>query len=371
MKLDKSEIKAFHSSNGARIYRIPLDLFPGLKGFAHLLFAENIIALIDVGSGFGESNEQLEAGLEEIQDTYGESAGWDSITHILISHAHIDHFGGLPFVHERCHAPVGIHELDRPVLNHYEDRLRLVAQQLRMFLIQAGVSIERQNRLMDLYLFNKYLYKPIPLDFTFNEMGMQVGPISILHVPGHCPGQVVFIVDEILLSSDHVLQSTSPHQAPEQLILNTGLGHYLESLEKIKTLSHSVHWVLGGHEAPFNDLEARIENIKQLHQERLWIVLDYLEESKTIAEVSDMLFPEASGYHELLAIEETGAHIEYLLERGYIFIENIDQIEEESYFPFYYLRQKDTKQPRIHSNGTVLQHIRRDKEFNKRKIRDM
>jgi glyoxylase-like metal-dependent hydrolase (beta-lactamase superfamily II) len=359
MRMDRPKIEAYHSSNGARIYRIPLDLFPGLQGYAHLLIIEDIVALVDVGSGFGESNEQLEAGFEEIQDVYGESAHWDTITHILISHAHIDHFGGLSFVQERCHAPVGIHELDRPVLNHYEDRLRLVAQKLSTFLIQAGVSVERQHGLMDLYLINKHLFKSLPTDFTFNEVGMKLGPISIRHVPGHCPGQVVFILDDILLSGDHVLHNTSPHQAPEQLTLNTGLGHYLESLEKIKPLSHSIRWVLGGHEAAFQDLETRVEDIKRLHQDRLRLVLDYLEEPKTIAEVSELLFPEVHGYHELLAIEETGAHIEYLDQRGYVFVENVDQIAEERPVPFLYLREQDMIEPKIVSNETVLQHMRR------------
>jgi glyoxylase-like metal-dependent hydrolase (beta-lactamase superfamily II) len=363
MRKDKPRVDAYHSSNGARIYRIPLDLFPGLQGYAHILFTENIVALVDVGSGFGESNEQLEAGLEEVQDIYGESAQWTALTHILISHGHIDHFGGLPFVRERCHAPIGIHELDRPILNRYEDRLKLVAQQLSIFLIQAGVAVERQRRLMELYLFNKYLFQSTPPNFTFDEVGMQLGSILIRHVPGHCPGQVVFIVDDILLSSDHVLQNTSPHQAPEQLTLNTGLGHYLESLEKIRSLSHSVRWVLGGHEAPFQDLETRIEDIKLLHQERLGLVLDCLKEPKTIAEVSDMLFPEAHGYHELLAIEETGAHIEYLDQRGYVFVENVDQITEERSVPFRYLRQQNIVEPKIVPTETVLQHTRRDERI--------
>ena len=180
MRKDRPQVDAYHSSNGARIYRIPLDLFPGLQGYAHILFTENIVALIDVGSGFGDSNEQLEAGLEQIQDVYNESAHWDTITHILISHGHIDHFGGLPFVKERCHAPIGIHELDRPVLNRYEDRLKLIAQQLSTFLIQAGVAVERQRRLMELYLFNKYLFAEESVKFLNVQIGQDDSGISYL-----------------------------------------------------------------------------------------------------------------------------------------------------------------------------------------------
>ena len=352
--MNKTEIGVFHSSGGSRIYRIPLDLFPGLKGFAHLLYTKDLMVLIDVGSGFGESNHQLEEGLELIQSGYGERASWGAITHILISHAHIDHFGGLPFVQDHCQAPVGIHELDRPVLINYEERLSMTARKLQSFLIQAGVSQERRSRLMDLYLFNKHLCKSVPLDFTFNEMGMKLGPISILHVPGHCPGQVIFIVDDILLSSDHILQNTSPHQAPEQLTMHTGLSHYLDSLEQIRPLSPVIRWVLGGHEAPFNELDARIDAIKRLHQNRLVQVLECVDEPKTIVEISDWLFPDVHGYHELLAIEETGAHIEYLVQRGYVHIENVSQVEQIPTMPFRYLQQRNVDKPQIVPDKTVL-----------------
>jgi glyoxylase-like metal-dependent hydrolase (beta-lactamase superfamily II) len=358
-----SEIETYRTSNGARIYRIPLDLFPRLQGYVHLLYVDDIVALIDVGSGFGESNTQLEAGLEVIQNAYNERAGWDAITHVLISHGHIDHFGGLTFVQERCRAPVGIHELDRAVLLRYEDRLTIIADRLRSFLDQSGVTQEKQSRLMDLYLFNKHLFKSVPLDFTFNKVGMQIGPISILHVPGHCPGQVVFKVDDILLSSDHVLQNTSPHQAPEQLSLNTGLGHYLESLEKIRPYSHSIRWVLGGHEGPFHDLEERIDAIQRLHEERLNLVLDCLKEPRTIAQVSDMLFPDVHGYHELLAIEETGAHIEYLTQRGYVYIENLNQVAQGDSYPFLYLKQENILLPRIVSENIVSKRDRRHEKI--------
>lgn len=89
------------SSNGARIYRIPLDLFPSLSGYAHLVFVESYIVLIDVGSGVGYSNDQLEEGFKRIREDFGENANWNALTHVLITHAHIDHFGGLRQVRKK------------------------------------------------------------------------------------------------------------------------------------------------------------------------------------------------------------------------------------------------------------------------------
>lgn len=61
-----SAIGAIRSSSGARIYHIPLNLSPILSGYVHLVFANGVIALIDVSSGFGAGNDRIEAGGEVV-----------------------------------------------------------------------------------------------------------------------------------------------------------------------------------------------------------------------------------------------------------------------------------------------------------------
>jgi glyoxylase-like metal-dependent hydrolase (beta-lactamase superfamily II) len=333
-----SGIEFYQSNNGARIYRIPLELFPILEGYAHLVFADDIVALIDVGSGFGESNDQLEAGMEEIRTRYGERANWEDLTHVLITHGHVDHFGGLRYVRERTQAKIGIHELDLRVLANYEERLKIVENRLRAYLVEAGVAGNKREGIMTLYLLNKHLYSSLAPDFTYNAEGMRVGPFRIIHVPGHCPGQVVLQLDDVLFSGDHILEKTSPHQAPESLSLNTGLGHYLESLQVTRRISDGIHLTLGGHEGPIYDLGARIQEIEGLHLERLEQVLDLLNEPLTVAQISHTLFPEVEGYDELLALEEAGAHVEYLVQRGYLGIDNLIELDFESPAPIRYRR---------------------------------
>jgi glyoxylase-like metal-dependent hydrolase (beta-lactamase superfamily II) len=320
-------VERFETVSGGRIYRLPLDLFPGLKGYSHLIIIGEVCALFDVGSGFGDSNEQLEAGLVAVQQEFGEPIGWDSLTHVLISHGHIDHFGGLHFVRERTQALLGIHELDRRVLSQYEARVAYVAHRLHEFFIECGVPETKQEELMALYLLNKQLFRSISIEFTFEAVGMQVGPISLIHVPGHCPGQVMAVVDDILLSADHILKQTTPHQAPEQLTLSTGLEHYITSLKAVKPLADRIQVTLGGHERPIQDLKGRIDQILNGHDERMKLILDLTEEPKTIYAISEALFPVTSGYHELLALEEAAAHVEYLHSRGLLCLINADDIE--------------------------------------------
>jgi len=321
-------VEAFRSRGGSRVYRIPLDLFPELSGFAHLVVSDSFVALVDAGSGFGDSNEQLDAGLQAVRQEHGEGLGWSDLTHILITHGHIDHFGGLHYVRERSTAPLGVHELDRRVLTRYEERVAVVAQRLSTFLREGGVSLKEHEDLMQLYLLNKQLFHSIPVDFTYAAAGMEVGPLKMLHVPGHTPGHVVLLLDDLMLSGDHILERISPHLAPERLTLHTGLTHYLDSLELMRPLVDEVRLVLGGHEGVFENLEARIDEVRALYEERLERTLELTRRPATLAQVAAGLFNEPKGYHRLLALEEAGAYVEYLEQRGQVGLENLDALND-------------------------------------------
>ena len=309
------EIPQRFDAGPARIYRIPLDLFPGLTGYAHLVVAPEGTVLIDVGSGFGESNEQLHAGLTSVRSDHGEAVGWDRLTHILISHGHIDHYGGLGFVRGHTSAPVGIHQLDRLVLTDFERRLEAMAARLRRFFKSSGVGPEESTELMELYLVAKHLFASQRVDFTIDKPETRLGPLQILHTPGHCPGQIVLRVGEVALTSDHVLPGITPHMAPSSLAKHTGLSRYLNSLDRLEGWAGGSRLALGGHGQPILDLGRRIGEIRQHHEDRLQAILQALEGPRTVADLADRLFPSAAGYHRLLALEEVGAHVEYLRSR--------------------------------------------------------
>ena len=310
-----------------------MQLFPELWGYAHLVVADRFAALVDVGSGFGESNDHLERGLEAVRSDYGEAIEWSDLTHILITHAHVDHFGGLPYVRQRSSAPIGTHELDRRVLTAYEERLTTVASKLSIYLTEAGVTAHEHGDLMDLYMLGKRLYTSQPVEFT---LGTQIGPLEITHVPGHTPGQVMMLVDDVLLSADHILERISPHLAPESLTLTTGLDHYLRSLEKSKALIERTKLVLGGHERPFHKLSERIDETRSLYDDRLAQVLELARKPMTIAEFAQELFGETAGHHRLLALEEAGAYVEYLNLRGNLRVDDLKKLERGEVSPIRY-----------------------------------
>jgi hypothetical protein len=125
--------------------------------------------------------------------------------------------------------------------------------------------------------------------------------------------------------------------APESITPSTGLWHYLTSLDQIAALP-GIRLTLGGHEAPVEDLYARIDQIKASHQRKLGRILDLCATPHTIDTITQTIYPQTQGYDTLLAIEEIGAHVEYLDQQGALSVANLDQIAADEHMAPRYQR---------------------------------
>lgn len=323
-------IERFESSSGARIYRIPVEAFPQFIAYCYVVLGMGAPMLVDTGSGFGSSNDDLLKGIERLGSDFGEPLRLADIRRILVSHGHIDHFGGVAFMVEQTGAAVGIHEIDRRVLTAYEERVIIATKDLRVYLERAGVSEKLRDSLMEMYGFAKKHVRSVMVDFALDE-DTPLDGMQFIHAPGHCPGQVCILIGDVLLSADHILARTTPHQAPESITHYTGLGHYLESLRKVQAMD-GIRLALAGHEEPIHDLYGRINDIRASHQRKLERICDALRtagEPLTISQISKIMYPDRHGYEVLLALEEVGAHVEYLYQHGSLSVCNLDEVERE------------------------------------------
>ncbi|MDX1992202.1 MAG: MBL fold metallo-hydrolase [bacterium] len=324
-------IQRFVTSTGARIYRIPLQVFSNFMGYSYLVLEAGTPALVDAGSNVGESSHQLLAGLQTIRDEFGEKIAITDIDRILVTHGHIDHFGGVAFMVEQTGgAHVGIHELDRRVLTSYEERVVVATKDLRVYLERAGVAAEERAAMISMYGFAKKNFSSVEVDFHLDEDVMFDG-MRFVHTPGHCPGQVCIMIGNTMLSADHILSRTTPHQAPESITHYTGLGHYRDSLRKVQKID-GIDLALGGHEDPIYDFYGRVDDIQHSHERKLSRVLDIIRqagEPVTIKQITDLMYPNKAGYDTLLALEEAGAHVEYLYQHGQLSVANLHEVETE------------------------------------------
>jgi glyoxylase-like metal-dependent hydrolase (beta-lactamase superfamily II) len=318
-------VTRYESASGARIYCIPARVFPPLVANLYVVIAGDYAALVDTGSGLGESDDHLRAGMDALREEWGERLTWADLTRIVVTHGHIDHYGGLGAVRDRTAAPIAVHELDRRVLISHEERLALTSQAVSSFLWRAGVSETSHASLLGLYGWSKGLFRSVEVETTLRDGDLLDGLFLVHHTPGHCPGQVCLQIDDVLLSADHVLATTTPHMAPESITPSTGLDHYLQSLRKIAAVP-GIRLALGGHENPIEDLYGRVAQIEASHRRKLERILAACAEPRTINELSKAIYPHVPGYEILLAIEEIGAHVEYLDQRGELAIDNLEDV---------------------------------------------
>lgn len=314
--------------SGARIYRIPVRVFPMLVANVYVVIDDDYIALIDTGSGLDESDDHLRMGLSALRDEWNERFHWDDLKRIVVTHAHIDHYGGLSMARSQTSAPIAVHELDRRVLTNHEERLTLTSRALSAFLWRAGVSESSHASLMGMHGWSKGMFRSVAVETALHDGDLLDDRFLVHHTPGHCPGQICLQFNEALFSADHVLPFTSPHLAPESIMPSTGLDHYLQSLDKIAAL-RGIRLALGGHEDPIENLYARVEQIKSSHDRKLDRIRALCREPSTINELSKAVYSHVRGYDTLLALEEIGAHVEYLDQRGALEIANLEEVAEE------------------------------------------
>ena len=330
------DITKHTTSGGVRIYCIPIQSFPGHYTNVYLVLTGDKVALIDVGSGWGDSNNELIKGIEEVRRRFGEKVTPGDVELLLFTHGHIDHFGSLSFFRTHSRARVGIHELDARQIINLEETILVIARNVRLFLDQVGISESTRNALMGMYTAGKNFLSSETVDFFLEEEEEPIeGMFRIFHTPGHCPGEVCIRVDDVLFAGDHILSDITPHQAPEAIARYTGLGHYLASLKKIKSTA-GLSKALGGHQNVIEDPYGRIEEIEAFHMERLDEVLGICRERRTIKEISSRLFDKVSGYQVILALEEAAAHVEYLYHRGRLAIDNLEDLESQLNPVLYY-----------------------------------
>lgn len=124
------------------------------------------LVMIDAGVGYGK--KKIEENIRSI--------GWQpaQLWHIIATHCHIDHIGGLYAWKEQYGPKIIAHELDR-----------------------AG--IEGENELLTAASMYGVSYKPVKVDLLLQgeEESLRLGDLDFhfLHTPGHTPGSISVYID--------------------------------------------------------------------------------------------------------------------------------------------------------------------------------
>jgi glyoxylase-like metal-dependent hydrolase (beta-lactamase superfamily II) len=335
---ERAPVARFETRHGIRIFRFPVETFPTHFNNLYLIDDADRLTLIDAGSRLDSTRRDITAGLDEIATRWGKRYRLADVTDVVITHAHMDHAGNAGYFVTETPARVWVHELDARVLSAWEERMVVASKDLAIFLDRSGVGPAIKQQLMSMYAMSKYAlnFSSVPVTDRLTDATIVGNGYRVFHTPGHCPGEICMLVDNVLFTGDHVLARTTPHQSPECITLFCGLRRYLESLDKIHGVG-GVELALGGHEDEIDNVYGRIHDIRRFHLQRLDRLREMCREPKTIWDVTSQLFAgRLEGYGQILGIEEAGAHIEYLHQLGELAIANLDEVQRSDNPVLYY-----------------------------------
>jgi glyoxylase-like metal-dependent hydrolase (beta-lactamase superfamily II) len=301
------------------VFRIPLPL-PGdhLKAVNVYAVADGAQAvLVDAGWALTESRDLLERSLGEVGYSLGD------IREFLVTHIHRDHYTQAIALRREFGSRVSLGEGERLSL----DALRTVEvhpdianlHTAGAFALSKMISEWRGERdLTNWEAPDRWL--PDALDIE-----LQTRTLRVISTPGHTRGHVVFhdLAAGALFAGDHVLPHITPSIGIELERPLSPLRDYLDSLTVVQALPDATLLPAHGPVAP--STHARARELLAHHDERLTQTLDAVRGgADTGFAVANELhwtrrqrhFDELDEFNQIMAVHETMAHLQVLVERG-------------------------------------------------------
>jgi glyoxylase-like metal-dependent hydrolase (beta-lactamase superfamily II) len=288
---------------------------------------------VDAGWNAPETFEAYKEGMREI------GINLEDISEIVITHAHLDHFGLAGRLKGLSGAKLALHEQERYFIAPGDKTFEQVAREMKEWLYQNGTpedDIPGSHRipkgpmkfispvLPDLVFFSGDIGVP-DIFFSGGER-INTGPFDfeVVWTPGHSPGHICLYerAKKVLISGDHILADITPEIGFSPFANNSNpLGNYIDSLKDLRGLA--VERVLPSHGDCFTDFQRRIDELILHHEKRKEAILQVLgDRPATAYEIASQLpwMPQKGGVpwieldhlNRRMALMETLAHLKIL-----------------------------------------------------------
>jgi glyoxylase-like metal-dependent hydrolase (beta-lactamase superfamily II) len=282
---------------------LPLGIHDVPTVSAYLLRGDDADTLVDCGiaAGIGDAAGPVRADADGTEAVAAALAAVGSslerLERLVVTHAHIDHFGIAGEVVRRSGADLWMHRRTDLDLAKYADPEEAVDRRTLM-LADHGVYgrelTEASEGLRDWLPVMPSIGRPSTLLDGGERFTAGGRTWEVVHTPGHSPGHVCLwdAQARLLCSGDHLLQVVSPPVTFERGFETDPMGSYLASLQRVAELAPDL--VLPGHGTPFRDGARRAEAIAAGKRRRLDQVRDLVAaRPRTVTELTAEIFGSA------------------------------------------------------------------------------
>lgn len=316
------------------VHRIPLPLpNDGLRAVnVYVLSGPGGAEMIDAGWSIPQARDLLVTGLDRIGLHPGD------IRRFLVTHLHRDHYTQAVALRRDFGIRVGLGCGEEANLQAVLDpQLPPLDAQLRTLrLMGAGPLADGFARALA-------ASGPHGGDWELPDQWLKPGPLATaagrtLHVvetPGHTRGHVVLHEADagLLFAGDHVLPTITPSIGFEPVLSPNPLGDFLASLALVRARPDAM--LLPAHGPVAASAHARIDELTDHHGRRLEQTERAVSAGATTGlQVARLLtwtrrersLDELDPFNQMLAIAETGAHLQLLAAQGRLATQDLDGV---------------------------------------------
>ncbi|MFE6157320.1 MBL fold metallo-hydrolase [Streptomyces sp. NPDC056486] len=320
------------------VHRVPLPLPNDGLHAVNVYLLENLadddgIVMIDGGWAIPEARKALEEALAAIGRDLGD------ISHILVTHIHSDHYTNAVELRRLLGSRVYLGAGEQPGME--------ILHRLRSDVPAGSLETLRRagaDELADLVQgMDHGGYDPRVWEAPDQWLGAETlrfgdRELRVVPTPGHTKGHVVFLDEQrgLLFSGDHVL----PHITPSigfELAEPGGrpLADYLDSLRLMTQYADTR--LLPAHGPVSDSSHTRVAELLTHHDNRLAQSLKALGERTLDAYAvarelgwtrREVPFGELSAFNQMLAVNETAAHLDVLVLRERVTLVHKDGVDQ-------------------------------------------
>lgn len=314
--------------DGVFLKVVPLKGNPLKSINIYIVKSKGEALLIDTGFNTEEIRGEMEDYLHQLELD-------SSNTSLFLTHLHSDHTGLASYFSEKGF-PIYMSDGDYAIMDEF--RLKVGGRWDKLIAYAHMQGLDQDQ--LDIEEHPGFRYRPqTAFPYLSKNPGdtLKVGDFhfEIQDFSGHTPGMVGLYEPhrKILFSGDHILAKITPNITFWGFEYGDALGTYLTNLEKLKKLE--IRQIYSSHRYLIQDVDQRIEELKQHHQIRLNEAVQTLERHGKCTvrditvnmhwDISAKNFDEFPRSQKWFAAGEAHAHLEHLRAQGICDMEKDEQ----------------------------------------------